>query len=103
MIDMKLSAEESKQEASCEPKPGDGPKYPYGLSIYLNSKTLKKLGIEMPAVGQTMTLAAKVIVISNGMDQQQDGDKEERAELQITEMDLTPEGGPSTAKVLYGG
>lgn len=103
MVSMQLSAEESKQEASCEPKPGDGPKYPYGLSLYLDDATLKKLGLEMPAVGAEMTLTAKVVVTSVGMDQQQDGDKESRASLQITDMELAGEGGPSAASVLYGG
>jgi hypothetical protein len=103
MVSMQMTAAEAKEYTSCEPKPGDAPKYPYGLCLYLNDATLKKLGIELPEVGTVLTLSAKVVVTSVGMNQQQDGDKEERAEMQITEMELAPEGGPSAASVLYGG
>ena len=89
MIDMKLSAAESQAATSIESKPGDGPAYPWGLTLHLDTETLKKLGFESPpAVGGEMTLQAKVVVTSVGMNQQQDGDKEQRAELQITAMEL---------------
>lgn len=103
MVNMQLTAEEAKDYASCEPKPGDGPRYPYGLCLYLDDETLAKLGItELPAVGAELQLSAKVVVTSIGMNQQQDGDKEQRAELQITDMDLG--GAPrDVAKSLYGG
>lgn len=39
-------------------------------------------------MGSELTLSAKVTVTSVGMNQQQDGDKEQRAELQITDMEL---------------
>lgn len=103
MKSMALTAEEAKEYTdTISPRdPGDAPKYPYGLCLYLNDETLKKLGIEgLPVVGSTMTLEAKVIVVSIGMSQQQDGDKEQRAELQITDMDLHGET-KSAASVLY--
>ena len=103
MVSMQMTADEAKEYTSCEAKPGDGPKYPYGLCLYLNDATLKKLGLELPNVGTELTLTAKVVVISVGMNQQQDGDKEERAEMQITDMELASASGPSAASVLYGG
>lgn len=103
MISMQLSAEEAKEQTSCEPKPGDGPRYPYGLCLYLDDETLAKLGItELPAVGSILTISAQATVTSVGMSQQQDGDKEQRAELQITDMELAPPR-KSAATVLYGG
>lgn len=101
MVNMQMSAEEAKEYGTCEAKPGDGPKYPYGLCLYLDDETMKKLGLEMPAVGAQMELRAVVVVTSVGMDQQQDGDKEQRASLQITDMELVFTS-VSTASALYG-
>jgi hypothetical protein len=101
MISMKLSPTESKDAVSCEPKPGDGPAYPYGLCLYLNTETLGKLGFtDPPAVGSELVLHAKVVVTSVGMDQQQDGDKQQRADLQITDMELAS--APTGAAAMYG-
>lgn len=90
MISMKLSKEEAgKMSGAVETKPGDGPAYPYGLCLCLNNETLKKLGYtEPPAVGTDMLVMAKVTVTSTGVNQQQDGDKEARCELQVTDMQL---------------
>lgn len=89
MVSMQLTEDEAKEYASIETKPGDGPRYPYGLCLYLNDDTLKKLGMEgLPAVGATFTLTAKVVCTSVGMSQQVDGDAENRADMQITDMDL---------------
>lgn len=104
MVNMQLTAEEAKEYTSVgESDPGDAPKYPYGLSMCLDDESMKKLGMaDLPAVGTVMQLSAKVIVTSVGMSQQQDGDPENRTELQITDMDLS--GAPrDIAKSLYGG
>lgn len=101
MVDMKMSPEEAKEYATGEIKPEDAPAYPYGLCLYLCDETLQKLGFdEPPKVGQELMLKAKVVVTSTGVTQQQDGDKEARAELQITDMELS--GGSDPAQVLYG-
>lgn len=98
MKSMKLTPEESKKSllGCTAAEPGDGPAYPYGLELHLCDETLKKLGIEMPAVGSTMTLNARVVITSVGSSQQQDGDKEERASAQITDMELTPDAAKSS-------
>jgi len=102
MINMKLSKEASgKLSGAVEAKPGDGPAYPWGLCVNLDSETLKKLGYaEPPPVGSQMMLLAKVTVTSTGVNQQQDGDKESRCELQITDMEIV--GGAPDATKLYG-
>ena len=104
MINMKLTREESDQAVAIDTKPGDGPAYPWGLCIHLDTETLEKLGFtEPPAVGSTLVLQARVTVTSVGMNQQQDGDKEQRAELQITDMELSTEAAkPDAATVLFG-
>ncbi|ENC2022865.1 hypothetical protein ABKE32_000491 [Escherichia albertii] len=79
--------------------------YPWGLSISLDNETLNKLGADLPAVGQVVTISAKAIVKSTSVRQ----DNEEayrRAELQITDMAIAGEDSQPTksaADTLYGG
>ena len=102
MITTKMSAEKAK-EYTGSVAPSDAPAYSYGTTVCLDSELLKRLGFsDPPAVGTEMLLTAKVVVTSTGVNQQQDGDKEARCELQITEMDLSSQG-KDAATVLYGG
>jgi hypothetical protein len=103
MINMQLSASEAKEaDCGCAPtSDNSGPKYPWGLAIYLDDDALAKLGITtLPDVGTRMQLTAWVDVTSNSQRQNQDG-KTVTMDLQITDMDLTG-GGPPAASVLYG-
>lgn len=92
MVNLALTDEDARKNAPTAvagEKIGDGPKYPYGLCLYLDDTTLKKLGIDkLPEVGTVLNVAAKAMVVSIGMNQQHDGDKETRCELQITDMAL---------------
>ncbi|MGJ7508688.1 capsid staple protein [Variovorax sp. GT1P44] len=102
MISTKMSKEEAKEYTSCAPSEGNAPMYSYGTMLCLDDSLLKKLGFpEPPAVGTELTLTAKVVVTSTGVNQQQDGDKEMRCDMQITDMELKG-GGPDAASVLYG-
>lgn len=103
MKSMELTKEESKEMTGASPiKEGDGPRYPYGLCLYLCDDTLEKLGIVgLPEVGQVMKVTALAVVTSIGMNQQQDGDKESRAELQITDMELSKANNKNLAKIMY--
>lgn len=102
MVNLALTAEEAKEGSPIEAKAGDGPKYPYGLCLFLDSTTLKKLGIEkLPEVGSVLQIAAKAMVVSVGMNQQHDGDKESRCELQITDMALSAPVSEVDATALY--
>lgn len=90
LTSMEMSAAEAEAYAGPCAADGDKPMYPYGLCIELNDESLKKLGItDLPAVGGTLLLMAHVQVVSVGMSQQIDGDKEQRTSLQITEMALS--------------
>lgn len=63
------------------------PEYPYGLRIDLNNESLDKLGIkELPEIGETMVMMAKVEVVSVGSHAHKGGDKHRNVDLQITEM-----------------
>lgn len=79
----------------------DAPEYPYGLRISLDADGLAKLGItDLPEVGQVMTLAARVEVVA--VSQYEERDHTNRSvELQITDMDLKPEGAKTTEQSLY--
>ncbi len=101
MISTKMSKEEAKEYTSA-PSIDNAPAYSYGTCLCLDDELLKRLGLtEPPAVGTVLTLNAKVVVTSTGVNQQQDGDKESRCEMQITDMELKGDG-PDAASVLYG-
>lgn len=102
LVSMKQDPKEAAEDyGSCAPVPGEMPLYPYGLSICLNDESLKKLGMSLPAVGSKFMLTAMVEVSSARADKVQDGDAEIGADFQITDMQLTPEGGKDAASVLW--
>lgn len=101
MVNMKMSAKEAKEYAGV-PEPGNAPKYPYGLSICLNSDSLEKLGFaDLPAVGQKLQIVAVCEVQAVRSNQQQDGDKESSVDLQITDMEVGIGAGEVDASRLY--
>jgi len=100
---MQLSAKES--EALTEPKPGDAPRYPWGLQLTLNTEALEKLGIVgLPDIGAPIVVHARAVVTSTSQREEMDGDKNRTLELQITDLALEAEQAkPGAAEVLYGG
>ena len=90
MINMKQSRK--GETLLDETKESDALEYPYGLRVGLDSESLDKLNMtELPAVGTTMTLTAKVEVVS--VSQYESGGGEDRdVSLQITDMELRGEG-----------
>jgi hypothetical protein len=89
MIDMKLSHEESPAGATAlgQPSENNGPKYPYGLTLQLDSTSLKKLAMGLPQVGDVFTLDALVEVTAVAKDSGQIEDGK-TVTLQITAMSL---------------
>ena len=106
MVNLQLSKAEAQEESGATP---ELPRYPYGLSIYLDDETLEKLGMtEMPKVGTVLQLTAQVTVTGTSTRATQ-GEKEAGeatettcscVDLQITDMDLQG-GGKDMAKSLY--
>lgn len=92
MVSMKMSAREAQEYASVSSSAGDAPMYPYGLTVCLNSESMKKLGLDkaMPSVGVKMMLMATVEVTSVRQEKEQDGDARTSTDLQIVEMELMP-------------
>lgn len=65
------------------------PRYPWGLSVTLDNDTLDKLALTLPTVGKTLTLIARVAVISVSSNQESsDGGPNRSVTLQITDLCL---------------
>jgi hypothetical protein len=90
MKSMKLTKSESTDEAMPVEANHDAPAYPYGLRLELNDESMKKLGLEeLPEVGETMMLTAKVVVERVSQNDTKDGGKRQDMSLQITDMEIS--------------
>lgn len=65
--------------------------FPFGLRLHLNNETLDKLGMEMPEMGEVMTLVARVEVVSLSENSSKESEDRKDVDLQITDMELLPE------------
>lgn len=105
LVSMKISKAEAK--AMMEPSSlaeGDRPRYPWGLSITLDKDALAKLDIgdDLPSVGESYVLVAKVDVVSVSSNQSEGGSNRSVG-LQITEMCLEDGDAKDAAAELYKG
>jgi hypothetical protein len=105
MTNLAMTAEEAKAHYGCEPSDDSLPKYPYGLSIYLDDDALKKLGItDLPKVGTSMPATITVMVTGTSQRATQSGKEGETmrtcVDLQITDMDIAMPAKPA-ADLLY--
>lgn len=102
LVSMKLSSKEAKQQMEPSLAAKDRPRYPWGLSVSLDTDSLKKLGIEeLPAVGESYLLVANVDV-SSVSSNASEGGSQKSLSLQITEMCLEDaDEKTDTAKMLY--
>jgi len=92
MKDMSLTADEAKEYKGNMVASSDddaGPKYPYGLNIFLCDESLEKLGVtSLPNVGTKVNIMAVAVVSSVEQRQQQNGETETSLSLQITGMEM---------------
>lgn len=89
MKSMKLTKSEATEAMPVEAKQ-DAPAYPWGLRLELNDESMKKLGMEeLPDVGATLTLHAKVKVERVSQNDSAEGGKRQDMSLQITDMSLS--------------
>lgn len=86
---MKLSTSISSEKVAAEPT--ERPAFPWGLSINLGKDELEKLGLkdDLPEVGSTMKLEAKVSVTSVSENKSLGGGDYCNVTLQITAMGLS--------------
>ncbi len=76
-------------------------KFPFGLSLHLNSDSLDKLGIAtLPEVGASFNLMAVTVVEAISEFESEESGKERTLTLQITDMAL--EGKKTQADTLFG-
>lgn len=66
----------------------EGPAYPFGLRLCLDSDVVKALGIEGVSVGMKMKMEAMVEVCSVSMSESKEYGKKVYVDLQIVEMEL---------------
>lgn len=93
LVSMKVSAEERRKRSEPSAVVGDPDIYPYGLQLRLGNDELEKLGLEdLPDVGESIELYAKVKVTSTSSRDQEGGGKSQSVELQITSMCLEGKG-----------
>lgn len=79
--------------------------YPWGLRITLNSDALKKLGIDLPKVGDMMALGGLAKVVGVSVRESENSDSHSQVDLQITDFGMEKSGAtpPKTAAdTLYG-
>jgi len=102
LVNMKISKEDREKERTPEMSEADGPEYPFGLRLHLDSNSLKKLGIEnLPETGKEFGIEAKakVVEVSQRADEEY---TDKRMELQVTDMNLV-DPDASTADRLFSG
>lgn len=89
MVDMRRTPEE-KAEALAMPMAGD---YPWGLSISLDTESLKKLEVDFESVevGQTYHFMALAKVTAKSRNENDGGEARECIELQITDLNAENE------------
>lgn len=69
------------------------PEFPPGTQLHLTDEVIKKLEMEdIPEVGTTMTLTAKVEVKSAMVKEEEGRPQRKHIELQITDMELSKDG-----------
>lgn len=79
--------------------------YPWGLRISLDGDALKKLGIELPKVGEMLALGGLAKVCGVSTREHEGGEMHSNIDLQITDLGLEPSGAtpPKTAaETMYG-
>lgn len=104
LVSMKVTAEERKARSEPSSMVGEQDQYPYGLQVRLDNDSLEKLGEELPEVGETYVLIAKVKVTATSSHDTAGGGKNRSCELQITSMCLEEASdGKAAADKLYGG
>lgn len=106
MVDLARTAAEKKAELDRwneGPKEADRPDYPYGLTLFLDYETLKKMGLtdrDFDA-GQPVKIAAEAMITEDRIEIV-NGEKRHCISLQVQKMALDQEAGEDAAKTLYG-
>jgi hypothetical protein len=98
LVNMKMPKVELEKRAERSTIATEGPRYPWGLSVNLESCCLKALGLEASdfTIGESKTLIARVEVTSISSNESQNSEPNQSVSLQIT--DLCIEDGDEASK-----
>lgn len=103
LISTELSPDEAKEETGSPAQVADAPKFSYGTCLHLNDELVEKLGLKGKVqVGQCYKLEGLVEVTRYSENQQQDGENDCSADLQITEFGLAPDDSKDKEDAEYG-
>lgn len=106
LTDLALTEKEAKNEMGCCcAEPGEAPKYPYGLCLYLDKSTMEKLGISADVkVGTPVNIMATAVISGTSQRQNQNGETYQSMDIQLTAMDISglPKSTAEIANKLYG-
>jgi hypothetical protein len=103
MTNMKCDKNNAPAVLSGVPE-AEGPEYPWGLEINLDTESLKKLGIALPAVGTEFAIIAKGRVTGTSNDESE-GSEEPRqsVRIQLTDMEMNKRAEQDPmARAIYG-
>jgi hypothetical protein len=89
LVSMELD-DEDKIDACCPIPMADRPDYPYGLRISFSEKELKKLGLELPDIGDMIDMRVFATVTSVNEDKTASGEHQ-RVEMQIEKISAESE------------
>lgn len=88
LVNLKMTASEQKKQMAPIATQSDGDRYPYGLSIALDSDTIDKLDVDDDlTAGDTVVLLGKATVRSVSTSDSESG-KSRTVSLQITDLCL---------------
>lgn len=107
MVSLKMSVKEAKQEATVSPAdPSELPRYPYGSKLCFDTDEIEKLGIAGLPAGQVVQVTGQAFIGYVSASQEADGEKNQRMEVQLTDVTITPVKGKKSAdevaESLYG-
>ena len=101
-VSMKRSKAERENSASTVME-GESPDYPWGLRITLNDEQLDALGLgRLPVVGGKVKIEATAAVQSVSDEAVDDGKRNRRVELQITDLAVEVPRGQHDYDSIYG-
>jgi hypothetical protein len=89
LTSLEMSDRERKDETG-GPNETQGPLYPWGLTLRLEDKVIKKLGLGDAKVGDTVGMVCRCSVVSKSECDGQDG-AHRSLELQITDATASPD------------
>lgn len=92
LVDMKIDPKKREEKYAEATVAGDSPIYPYGLSLTLDDDVMQKLGLaKLPAAETEIIIHAKATVTNSSVNETKDG-KRVSMTVQITALNLKPEG-----------